>query len=101
MRFIALFFLHGSSAFGTPYSIIRMVIRIQFYTLEEAKEVYGESNLVPISQIKQIIFYTKFGCQPKFIWESEKEEGRIVAWFHRKETQLVYERWMSNRPQRH
>lgn len=89
MWFVALFFTKTNK---------RMVLIIKFYSLEEAKEVYGESNLVPISQLKQIIFYTKYGCQPKFIWESEKEEGRIVAWFHRKETQLVYERWMTNRP---
>lgn len=74
-----------------------MVI-IKFYSLEEAKSVYGEYSLVPISSIKQIIFYTRHGCQPKFVWESEKEEGKIVAWFHKKESELIYKRWQKTRP---
>jgi len=66
--------------------------------LDEAKKCYGEDNLVPITNIKQIIFYAKHGCQPKFIWESEKEENKIVAWFFKPETEYIYKRWIANRP---
>lgn len=40
----------------------------------------------------------RHGCQPKFVWESEKEEGKIVAWFHKKESELIYKRWQKTRP---
>lgn len=74
------------------------MIFIKFYSLDEAISVYGKDSLVPISSIKQIIFYTKHGLQPEFVWESEKENGKIVAWFHKKKSELVYRRWQENRP---
>ena len=36
---------------------------IDFDSLEEAIECYGRDNLVPIDNIKQLIFYAKHGCQ--------------------------------------
>lgn len=82
------------------FLLICEVIIIKFYSLDEAKSVYGENSLVPISSIKQIIFYTRHGCQPKFVWESEKEKGKIVAWFHKKESELIYKRWCENKPEK-
>ena len=73
-------------------------IHIKFYSLEEAKSVYGENSLVPITSLKQLIFYTKHGLQPEFVWESEKENGRIVFWFHKKKSELIYKRWCENKP---
>ena len=73
-------------------------IKLKFETIEEAKECYGEGNLIPISQIKQILFYAKCGCQPKFIWESEKELGKIVGWYLRVETSFANKKWADNRP---
>ena len=73
---------------------------IDFISLEEAFECYGKENLIPIDCLKQIIFYTKHGCQPKFVWESEDKEGRIVGWFLKSETSYVYKRWLANRPVR-
>jgi len=73
-------------------------LSMKFLTLEEAKNCYGAENLIPISLLKQILFYVKQGCQPKFVWESEKEEGHIVAWFHKEETKIIYRRWIGNRP---
>ena len=78
MRFIALFFLHGSSAFGTPYSKIRMVIRIQFYTLEEAKEVYGESFLYKVRMPAEIYLgIGKRGGPHRSMVPSERDTARI------------------------
>lgn len=61
--------------------------------MEEAKDVYGEDSLIPISFIKQIIFYTSHGCQPKFTCESEKEKGKIVCWFLKSETSYLNKKW--------
>lgn len=76
------------------------MVFIKFYSLEEAKSVYGEESLIPISQLKQIIFYTQHGLQPEFIWESEKDSGKIVAWFHKKKSELIYKRWQKQRPKK-
>ena len=75
-------------------------VSIKFYSLDEAKAVYGEDSLIPISSLKQIIFYTAHGLQPEFIWESEKEKGKIVAWFHKNKSELIYRRWLGNRPEK-
>ena len=50
---------------------------IQFDTLDDAIECYGRENLIAIDCIKQIIFYTSHGCQPKFVFENECKPGRI------------------------
>ena len=71
---------------------------MKFSSLDEAKKCYGEDNLIPISQLKQLIFYAKVGCQPKFIWESEKEDGKIVGWYLKTETSYAMKKWQENRP---
>lgn len=81
----------------TPIFYDKEMLKIKFYSIEEAKTVYGEDSLVAISLLSQIIFYTKNGLQPKFIWESEKEQGKIVAWYHKGESELVYKRWQANK----
>ena len=72
--------------------------QIQFNSLEEAIECYGRENLIAIDNIKQIIFYTSHGCQPKFVWEKENSPGKITCWFHKAETKYVYAKWLGNRP---
>lgn len=72
---------------------------IDFISLEEAISCYGRENLIPIDCIKQIIFYTRHGCQPKFVWEKEGKPGQITAWFLKSETNFVYKKWMNNRPE--
>lgn len=71
---------------------------IDFISLDEAIECYGRENLIAIDCIKQIIFYTKHGCQPRFVWENEGKPGQITAWFLKNETNYVYKKWMDNRP---
>lgn len=71
---------------------------IKFTNLEEAKKCYGEDNLIPIDFIKQQLFYAKCGCQPKFIWESEKQDGKIVAWYLKSETIYARNRWEETKP---
>jgi len=73
-------------------------ISIKFKSLEEAKEVYGEGSLVPISFIKQIIFYAKHGVQPKFVYESEKDSGKVVGWYLKNETEYVHRKWKESKP---
>jgi len=71
---------------------------IQFESLDEAIECYGRENLIAIDNIKQIIFYTAHGCQPKFVYEHENKPGKLSAWFLKTETNFVYKKWMENKP---
>lgn len=71
---------------------------IKFDSLNDAIECYGRENLIAIDNIKQIIFYTSYGCQPKFVFENETKPGRITCWFLKNETQYVYKKWMDNAP---
>lgn len=72
--------------------------KIKFASLEECVECYGRGNLVAIDNLLQIIYYTKCGCQPKFIYENETKPGKITAWFLKNETNFVYKKWMANKP---
>lgn len=73
--------------------------QINFSSLDEVIECYGRENIVAIDNIKQIIFYTQHGCQPKFVFENETKPGRISAWFLKNETGFIYKRWLENRPE--
>lgn len=75
-----------------------MKTRINFESLEEAIECYGRENLIPIDNIKQSIFYVKNGCQPRFVWEKEGQEGRMTFWFLKSETAYVFRKWMETKP---
>lgn len=70
---------------------------IDFISLEEAIDCYGRENLIPIDCLQQIIFYTRHGCQPRFIWETEGKQGKITAWFLKSETSFIYRKWMNNK----
>lgn len=71
---------------------------IKFDTLEDVFECYGRENLVAIDNIKQIIFYTQYGCQPKYVGENEVKQGKISCWFLKKETNFVYKQWLDRKP---
>lgn len=72
--------------------------KIEFKSLEEAIECYGRENLIAIDNLKQIIFYTAKGVQPKFVYENEVKPGKISAWFLKSETDYIYRLWLANRP---
>lgn len=71
--------------------------KIQFSSLEEVFECYGRSNLIPIDNLEQIIFYTSHGCQPKFIYENEIKPGKLSCWFQKDETSFVYKKWLAKK----
>lgn len=73
--------------------------KITFNSLEECIECYGRECLVAIDNLAQIIFYTKNGCQPKFVYENETKSGKIAAWFLKSETNFVYKKWLENKPE--
>ena len=78
-----------------------IVINKIFSSLNEVYECYGENNIIPVTNLQQIIFYTsKFNIQPKWITESERNQGHIVCYFHKGETKKPYELWIKNRPQK-
>lgn len=67
---------------------------IKFESLEECIECYGRGNLVAIDTLSQIIFYTKNGCQPRFVFENESKPGRLTCWFLKDETNFIYKKWL-------
>lgn len=69
---------------------------INFTTLDEVFDCYGRENLVAIDNIHQIIFYTRHGCQPKFVFENEVKQGRLTGWFLKSETNYVYNKWKAS-----
>lgn len=71
---------------------------INFITLDECIECYGRDCLIAIDNLAQIIFYTKNGCQPKFVCENELKPGKISAWFLKGETNFIYKKWLWNKP---
>jgi len=70
----------------------------KFESLEECIKCYGRENLIAIDNLSQIIFYTKSGFQPKFVFENENKPGKITCWFLKTETNYVYKKWMESRP---
>jgi len=71
---------------------------IHFESLEEAIACYGRQNLIAVTNLQQLIFYTKHGCQPKFIFENENKPGKITCWFLKSESEWVYNKWLSDHP---
>lgn len=71
-----------------------------FSSLKEVAECYGMENLVPVTNLQQILFYVRrFGLQPKWIDESTENKGHIVCYYLKQETCLAYKKWKDNRPQ--
>lgn len=73
---------------------------INFSSLDEVIECYGRENIVAIDNIRQIIFYTSRGCQPRYVCENETKPGKISAWFLKNETAFVYKMWQKSLPQK-
>lgn len=67
-------------------------------TLDDAFACYGEENLVPISFIKQAIFYVKKGCQPVIVWPKDGNPNIFSYWFLKAETRFLKREWDSTRP---
>lgn len=56
--------------FRYPYFLRkRRCVKIKYRSFEDVKEVYGESNLCRICNIKQILTYAKMKVQPVWIDE--------------------------------
>lgn len=71
---------------------------INFESLDEVVECYGRENIIAIDYIKQIIYYTSHGCQPKYICENEVKPGKLTCWFLKSETNWVYKKWLDTKP---
>lgn len=69
---------------------------INFKSLDEVIECYGRENIIAIDNIRQVIFYTSHGCQPKFVYENELKPGKITMWFLKTETAYIYKKWMES-----
>lgn len=73
---------------------------IGFKSLEECIDCYGRGNLVAIDNLSQIIFYTRNGCQPKYVSENQNKQGKISCWFLKSETLFVYKLWQNSNPKK-
>ena len=73
---------------------------IQFETLEDCISCYGRENLIAIDTLKQAIFYTKHGCQPRFVYENETKPGKMTFWFLKSESFYVYKMWQDAYPKK-
>lgn len=71
--------------------------KISFESLDDVFSCYGRGNLVAIDYLPQILFYTRKGCQPVFVYESEVKPGKLSAWFLKAETSFVYKKWLNNK----
>ena len=72
------------------------MIRIKFKTLDDVKQVYGESNLIRLCNIRQILFYAKNGVQPK--WIDEGFDNKLIAYYFTPETEMAWKYWKENKP---
>ena len=61
--------------------------------LQNLIDIYGRDSLVCVGFLKQIMFYAKNGCQPKFIYENELKPGYITAWYLKEETIQAKKAW--------
>lgn len=68
--------------------------------MQDARDCYGEENLVGIDRLSQALFYIKKGVQPVFTYPSELEDrqGKATFWFLKSETQWVFRKWQESRP---
>lgn len=64
-------------------------------SLERAKEVYGEENLVRIVNLRQIVTYVR-EVQP--VWVDEGYNGKLTCWFEKSATKSVWEKWKNTTP---
>ena len=64
-------------------------------TLQDAIMVYGETNLIKLCNIKQIVKYATLGCQPILI--DEGYDGKLIAYYHKPETVQAWNYWKNNR----
>lgn len=69
---------------------------IKFKAFTDVEEVYGRENLIKLVNLKQILFYCKNGLQPVFI--DEGYQGKLVAWFHKPSTSMLWKYWLENSP---
>ena len=72
-----------------------------FDNLDEIKEAFGKDGIIPITEMKQVIFYiSRYLIQPIWVCPSETKPGKMAYYFVKAETKKPYEEWMKNRPKK-
>lgn len=65
-----------------------------FDSLDEVIEAFGKDQIIPITCMKQVIFYISHFCiQPIWICPSETNKGKMAYYFIKAETKKPYEAW--------
>lgn len=67
-----------------------------YNSTNQVLDEYGREHLIAIDNLRQIIFYTRNGYQPLFVFENERKEGRLTAWFDRIDTKAIYQKWIEH-----
>ena len=71
-------------------------MKIKLKNLDDVKQVYGESQLIKLCNLKQMVAYAKMGVQPK--WLDEGFDGKLIAYYFTPETEMAWKYWKENRP---
>lgn len=71
---------------------------MKFKSLGDAMTCYGNHSLVAISNLKQILAYSRFGCQPVYICEKDNQPGHLTCWYLKSETIYAKRKWDETRP---
>lgn len=71
---------------------------MKFKSLDDAQMCYGKSALIAISNLKQILAYSRFGCQPVYICEKEDRPEHLTCWYLKPETAYAKKKWEETRP---
>ena len=69
-----------------------------FDSLEEVTGAFGEGGIIPITSMKQMMFYiSRYQIQPVWICPSTTNEGKMAYYFIKAETKKPYEEWMKTK----
>lgn len=76
-----------------------LIKKLPFDNLDEVLNAFGTDGVIPITEMKQIIFYiSRYAIQPVWICPSETNPGKMAYYFIKAQTKKPYEDWMKNRP---
>ena len=59
-------------------------------TPEQLQALYKNKNLIPVTSLAQVRFYTLHGAQPLLVYPSEKSEDIMTFWYLKKDTQKLF-----------
>lgn len=65
-------------------------MKINVITPDELIDEYGKDNLIPITSLSQVKFYTTHGAQPLLVYPSKKADIMAFWYLKSKTTRRLY-----------